>query len=47
MTRSSGFCVTAKVVDDVCGDTEWDLGRNTMGKINKRRLRAPYWEVNV
>jgi long-chain acyl-CoA synthetase len=24
---------------------EWvdDLGRNTMGKINKRRLRAPYW----
>jgi long-chain acyl-CoA synthetase len=20
-----------------------DLGRNTMGKINKRRLRAPYW----
>ncbi len=25
---------------------EWvqNLGRNTMGKINKRRLRAPYWE---
>jgi long-chain acyl-CoA synthetase len=25
---------------------EWvdDLGRNTMGKINKRKLRAPYWE---
>jgi long-chain acyl-CoA synthetase len=22
-----------------------DLGRNTMGKINKRKLRAPYWEV--
>lgn len=24
---------------------EWveDLGRNTMGKINKRKLRAPYW----
>ena len=21
-----------------------DLGRNTMGKINKRTLRAPYWE---
>jgi long-chain acyl-CoA synthetase len=21
-----------------------DLGRNTMGKINKRRLRAPYWK---
>lgn len=21
-----------------------DLGRNTMGKINKRKLRAPYWE---
>ena len=21
-----------------------DLGRNTMGKINKRALRAPYWE---
>ncbi|MDE0269854.1 MAG: acyl--CoA ligase, partial [Gammaproteobacteria bacterium] len=20
------------------------LGRNTMGKINKRKLRAPYWE---
>ena len=20
-----------------------DLGRNTMGKVNKRRLRAPYW----
>ena len=20
-----------------------DLGRNTMGKINKRKLRAPYW----
>ncbi len=25
---------------------EWvsDLGRNTMGKINKRKLRAPYWK---
>lgn len=25
---------------------EWvdDLGRNTMGKINKRKLRAPFWE---
>jgi long-chain acyl-CoA synthetase len=23
-----------------------DLGRNTMGKINKRKLRAPYWEKN-
>ena len=22
-----------------------DLGRNTMGKINKRTLRAPYWET--
>jgi long-chain acyl-CoA synthetase len=24
---------------------EWvdDLGRNTMGKINKRKLRAPWW----
>ena len=22
-----------------------DLGRNTMGKLNKRRLRAPYWET--
>ncbi|MEO1060157.1 MAG: AMP-binding protein [Actinomycetota bacterium] len=21
-----------------------DLGRNTMGKVNKRKLRAPYWE---
>ena len=21
-----------------------DLGRNTMGKINKRNLRAPFWE---
>ncbi|MCG8589062.1 MAG: AMP-binding protein [Proteobacteria bacterium] len=21
-----------------------DLGRNTMGKLNKRKLRAPYWE---
>ena len=21
-----------------------DLGRNTMGKINKRKLREPYWE---
>jgi long-chain acyl-CoA synthetase len=21
-----------------------DLGRNTMGKINKRKLRAPYWK---
>ena len=21
-----------------------DLGRNTMGKINKRKLRAPYWQ---
>ena len=21
-----------------------DLGRTTMGKINKRKLRAPYWE---
>ncbi len=27
---------------------EWvdDLGRNTMGKINKRKLRAPYWQGN-
>lgn len=24
-----------------------DLGRNTMGKINKRRLRAPYWETGA
>lgn len=24
-----------------------DLGRTTMGKINKRRLRAPYWEATV
>ncbi len=26
---------------------EWvsDLGRNTMGKINKRALRAPYWQA--
>jgi long-chain acyl-CoA synthetase len=24
-----------------------DLGRNTMGKINKRKLRAPYWEPAV
>ena len=26
---------------------EWvdDLGRNTMGKINKRKLRAPYWQA--
>ena len=25
---------------------EWvdTLGRNTMGKINKRKLRAPFWE---
>jgi acyl-CoA synthetase (AMP-forming)/AMP-acid ligase II len=25
---------------------EWvpDLGRNTMGKINKRKLRSPYWK---
>jgi acyl-CoA synthetase (AMP-forming)/AMP-acid ligase II len=23
-----------------------DLGRNSMGKINKRKLRAPYWESN-
>ncbi|MBT5202192.1 MAG: AMP-binding protein [Gammaproteobacteria bacterium] len=22
-----------------------DLGRNTMGKINKRKLRSPYWET--
>ena len=22
-----------------------DLGRNTMGKINKRKLRSPYWEA--
>ena len=22
-----------------------DLGRNTMGKINKRTLRAPYWDT--
>ncbi|MCU0259819.1 MAG: AMP-binding protein [Ilumatobacteraceae bacterium] len=22
-----------------------DLGRNTMGKINKRKLRAPYWDT--
>ena len=21
-----------------------DIGRNTMGKVNKRKLRAPYWE---
>lgn len=25
-------------------DLVTDLGRNTMGKINKRKLRAPYWE---
>ncbi|MGE0621511.1 MAG: AMP-binding protein [Pseudomonadales bacterium] len=24
-----------------------DLGRNTMGKINKRKLRAPYWETHT
>ncbi len=24
-----------------------DLGRNTMGKINKRRLRAPYWQQDA
>lgn len=24
-----------------------DLGRNTMGKINKRTLRAPYWEGHL
>jgi long-chain acyl-CoA synthetase len=24
-----------------------DLGRNTMGKINKRTLRAPYWEKST
>ena len=24
-----------------------DLGRTTMGKINKRRLRAPYWESST
>jgi long-chain acyl-CoA synthetase len=24
-----------------------DLGRNTMGKINKRKLRAPYWEAQT
>lgn len=23
-----------------------DLGRNSMGKINKRKLRAPYWETD-
>ena len=22
------------------------IGRNTMGKVNKRKLRAPYWEGN-
>ncbi|MEM9035920.1 MAG: AMP-binding protein [Actinomycetota bacterium] len=27
---------TVEIVDDV--------GRNTMGKVNKRKLRAPYWE---
>lgn len=28
---------------------EWvdDLGRNTMGKINKRTLRAPYWQAGA
>lgn len=28
---------------------EWvdDLGRNTMGKINKRKLRAPYWQADA
>ena len=24
-----------------------DLGRNTMGKINKRKLRAPYWQESA
>ena len=23
-----------------------DIGRNTMGKINKRKLRAPYWPTD-
>jgi acyl-CoA synthetase (AMP-forming)/AMP-acid ligase II len=23
-----------------------DVGRNTMGKINKRKLRAPYWPTD-
>ena len=23
-----------------------DLGRNTMGKINKRKLKAPYWPTD-
>ncbi len=26
------------------GELVDDVGRNTMGKVNKRRLRAPYWE---
>ena len=27
---------TAEIVDSI--------GRNTMGKVNKKKLRAPYWE---
>ena len=52
----SGEPVDAEAVLNWCRDKlshykcprtlEWvdDLGRNTMGKINKRKLRAPYWE---
>jgi acyl-CoA synthetase (AMP-forming)/AMP-acid ligase II len=24
-----------------------DIGRNTMGKVNKRALRAPYWPATI
>ena len=37
--RDRLLTISAKTVEFVT-----DLGRNTMGKINKRKLRAPYWE---
>ena len=56
MRDSSGVSVTEEQLLSYCRDnlTHYkcpkkvefvdDLGRTTMGKINKRKLRAPYWE---
>ena len=56
MRDSSGVSVTEEQLISYCRDNlshykcpkkvefVHDLGRTTMGKINKRKLRAPYWE---
>ena len=56
MRDTSGVSITEEQLLSYCRDnlTHYkcpkkiefvdDLGRTTMGKINKRKLRAPYWE---